>query len=101
MAWLDDEGRMALDERVGVGLLVAARERVRAATPLEERAPPFPASPAQSPIRPGTRVTGVCPRPRVLEDVCDPPEARGAHGLAFLCIRAYIRLNFVSRARRE
>ena len=53
------------------------------------------------PIRSGTRVAGVCPRLWVLEDVCDPPEsgrARDAHGLAFLCIRAYIRPHFVSRA---
>ena len=38
------------------------------------------------------------PAIRVLEDVCDPPGARDAHGLAFLCIRAYIRSHFVSRA---
>ena len=108
VAWLDDEGCFgALDELVGVRLrLGGVFANLEESTFTQAKREPRNfyhrrrTSPAP-PIRSGTRVAGVCPRPLVLEDVCDPPGTRGAHGQAFLCIRTYIRPHFVSRARRE
>ena len=106
LAWLGDEG-LALDELVGVGcgrlgglsrtwkseskVLMAStwRESAAVSKPLARTTPPFHLRNPCGRSLPAT--TG----PWIPAGALD---ARGCRGKAALCIRAYIRLNFVSRA---
>ena len=98
--WLGDKDDLAFEERVGVGLqrLGGLFANVELALEAEERAPPFPDSPAQPPIRSRDPCGRNLPAATGAWIPAGALDARGCRGKAALCIRAYIRLNFVSRA---